>query len=114
MVRSDAEITEFVLKNCDFNFSEEFINKLSSNSQSSRLVTKYELIENAIIENNRINGINYTKKQIDENASKAFIYAKIVSGKFLDIRPRVDSKETIDYIINNYEDGYKYIQEAMF
>lgn len=114
MVRSDAEITEFVLKHCNSKFSEEFTNKLSSNSQSSRLTTKYEMIEKAIIDSFKLKENTYTQEQIDESTSKAYIYAKMVSGKFLEIRPRVDSTEILDYIIKNYEDGYKYMLEAIF
>lgn len=114
MVRSDAEITEFVLKNSNTNFTEEFIKKLSSNSQSSRLSTKYEMIEKALTDNWNSKGIKYTKEQTDIHTSKAYIYAKMVSGKFLDIRPRVDSTEILEYIISNYEDGYKYMLEAIF
>lgn len=114
MIRSDAEITEFVLKNCNTNFTEEFIKKLSSNSQTSRLSTKYEMIETAMTNNYENKKIEYTKEQLDNSTSKAYIYAKMVSGKFLDIRPRVDSTEVLEYIISNYEDGYKYMLEALF
>lgn len=114
MVRNDEEITKFVLKNCGTQFSEEFIRKLNTNSQTSRLTTKYEMLEEEIIEQNKIRGIQCTQDQIDICASKAYIYAKLVSGKFLDIRPRVDSSDVLKYIIANYEDGYKYMQEAIF
>lgn len=114
MVRNDAEITEFVLKNSNTNFTEEFIKKLSSNSQSSRLSTKYEMIKKALTDNWNSKGIKHTKEQTDIHTSKAYIYAKMVSGKFLDIRPRVDSTEVLEYIISNYEDGYKYMLEAIF
>lgn len=114
MTRDDAEITELVLKNCNTNFTEEFLKKLSANSQSSRLATKYEMIEKAIVDNFENKKIKYTKEQIDNSTSKAYIYAKMVSGRFIDIRPRVDSTEVLEYIILNYEDGYKYMLEAIF
>lgn len=114
MVRNDAEITEYVLENCENKFSEEFVKKLSSNSQSSRLSTKYDLIEETIIKTWNSEHKTYSEQDVKLNASKAYIYAKMISGKFTEIRPRVDSTEVLDYIISNYEDGYKYMQEAAF
>lgn len=114
MSRTDAEITEYVLKKCETRFSEEFIKKLGTNSQTSRLSTKYEMIETALIEDWKSKGINYTEEQLQLCASKAYIYAKMITGKFTEIRPRVDSTEAINYIILTYEQGYKYMLEAIF
>lgn len=114
MLKSDAEITEFILKACKTQFPEEFVQKLQSNCQTSRLVTKYEIIENAISEDWKKRGIIYTQEDLELNASKAYVYAKMATGKFTEIRPRVDSTEVINYIILTYEQGYKYMLEAVF
>lgn len=114
MVRNDEEITELIINNCKTKFPEELIKKLKTNSQTSRLSTKYEIIEKAIIENFNNRKINYTQEQVDIDTSRAYIYAKIISGRFLDIRPRTDSTQAIEYIIANYEEGYKYMLEALF
>lgn len=114
MSRTDAEITEFVLEKCQTQFSEEFIKKLATNSQTSRLSTKYEMIETALMEDWKNKRINYTEEQLQLCASKAYIYAKMITGKFTEIRPRVDSTEVINHIILTYEQGYKYMLEAIF
>ena len=114
MINNDAELTKFVLQNCKINFPEEFIQKLQNNSQTSKLSTKYNIIREAIINKWKNEDIQYTQQDLDQNSCKAYVFAKTASGKFMDIRQKTDSTKVIEYILQNYEDGYKYIVEALF
>lgn len=104
---NDEELTKKVLISCETNFSEEIIELLKINNEKMKLFSKYKKIK------------DYLKKTIkdesilEKEVSKAYIYAKLASNRFDEIKQK-QSQETLEQVIKNYDVGYKFIVEANF